>query len=273
MNEYASAKTIALYVNAMNRTMQKNGVTKSIGDTYWSEHIVPILYPVWDSDRDRLETYIRYKDGSSLMYKNKHQRNQKTGEYKWVSYEMGLDVFPENEVEDLYQKLDQKYTEYRDIEDQDLERELQSTFARDNYINWNKLKVIRNFLLQDSDWTQTLDSPLTDEEKELWKQYREKLRDIPNRYGNIPSIEAPFPITPTKYKNLNDDKEYLSDEYEHFYRLNQIVYRKYVSRILAYLSISMTIKGIDDMPVSIVPKPHPNPTLDEILKAIEDGGL
>lgn len=275
MTEYAS-NNVALYLNATNRTIQKDSVTKTIDDSFWAEKIVPILYPVWDSDRDKLETFIYYKDGSSTMYKNKHQRNQKTGEYKWVSYEMKLDSFPKNEIDDLYNSLDKAYTEYRDVKDYDLDQALKTVYARDNFVNWNKLLIIRNFLLQDSDWTQTNDSPLSDEQKQLWKTYRQKLRDIPSDQNGVPATEVVYPITPSKYETLENTGEYLSDEVNHFYRLNQATYKKYVSRILAYLSISLTLKNIDDMPVSYVAPPygHPStPSLDDVLQSIEDGGV
>jgi hypothetical protein len=36
----------------------------------------------------------------------------------------------------------------------------------------------RDKLLTATDWTQVTDSPLTDENKEEWREYRQKLRDI-----------------------------------------------------------------------------------------------
>ena len=129
MTEFASTQTVALYVNATTRQMQRDGITKSISDQYWTSEIVPILYPVWDSDRDKLESFIHYKDGTSKMLKNKYQRNQKTGEYKWVSYEFDLTPFPEYEIVGLFNQLNDKFTNFRDIEEYDLDRKLQSTYA------------------------------------------------------------------------------------------------------------------------------------------------
>ena len=37
----------------------------------------------------------------------------------------------------------------------------------------------RNAMLASTDWTQLPDSPLSDEKKQLWKQYRQALRDMP----------------------------------------------------------------------------------------------
>ena len=36
----------------------------------------------------------------------------------------------------------------------------------------------RNFKLRQSDWTQTVDAPLTTEKKEEWATYRQQLRDF-----------------------------------------------------------------------------------------------
>ena len=40
------------------------------------------------------------------------------------------------------------------------------------------LRIHRNKLLQESDWTVMPDSPLSDSKKDEWKTYRQKLRDI-----------------------------------------------------------------------------------------------
>ena len=42
-----------------------------------------------------------------------------------------------------------------------------------------QIREIRDMLLLNSDWTQLPDSPLSDEKKQLWKQYRQALRDMP----------------------------------------------------------------------------------------------
>lgn len=58
------------------------------------------------------------------------------------------------------------------------------------------LRQKRNFLLSTSDWTQTLDSPLSEEEINLWKLYRQELRDLPSSIDNIREfdIQNDFPI-------------------------------------------------------------------------------
>ena len=42
-----------------------------------------------------------------------------------------------------------------------------------------ELRTERDRLLVESDWTQSPDSPLTDEKKKEWATYRQSLRDLP----------------------------------------------------------------------------------------------
>ena len=44
---------------------------------------------------------------------------------------------------------------------------------------WEQLRKIRNGLLSESDWTQAIDSPLTDAQKQAWQIYRSTLRSLP----------------------------------------------------------------------------------------------
>ena len=269
--ELASPLHTALYLNCLNRTMQINGVYKTFDETFWSDNFVPILYPVWDSDRDRLETFVRMKDGSTHMNKNKYVRNQKTGQYKWVSYQFDHTQMPAAEVDALYEKLEELYTLYREKQEHDLETALAAEFARTNHINMSKLLMVRKFLLMDSDYTVMPDSPISDAEKEQWKVYRQKLRDIPQEQGSVPPDQIVFPITPTKYAAQEDTGEYLTNETEHFYKCGNMMYKKYVDRIVSYISIAVATRQVDDQPVTYIRKPRTgDQSLDNILDMLHN---
>lgn len=69
-----------------------------------------------------------------------------------------------------------------------------------NYLR--EIRYQRELLLYKSDWTQLADAPLTVEQKEEARVYRQALRDItipieqnPSAYVNIE--DAPWPTTPT----------------------------------------------------------------------------
>ena len=55
-------------------------------------------------------------------------------------------------------------------------------------------RYFRNILLDKSDWSQMPDISLTESKKELWAQYRQALRDIPQQAG-FPN-EVTWPVEP-----------------------------------------------------------------------------
>ena len=277
MATIASPSQTSLYLNAFDKTIQVDGIMKTIDDDYWTANIVPILYPMWDSDNDKLEVFTRYKDGTAKMNKTKYTRNQKTGVYKWVSYQFELAPFMPTEINDLESKLKDKFTEYRVGQENDLERALAAHFSKTAILNWTKVTLIRNFLLMDSDWTQLGDAQLSAEEKAKWVTYRQKLRDIPADQKEVAANTVVFPITPTKHAKLADSYDYLQDV-THFYTIPQSVYSKFSTRIVNYLALAIGTVAIDEMPVIRVSRPadtiQPNTgdtTLDNILKMIDEG--
>ena len=60
--------------------------------------------------------------------------------------------------------------------------------------NKKSMRLQRNNLLNQSDWTLTFDSPLTEEQKTEATTYRQELRDLPAQSG-FPNVE--FPIKPS----------------------------------------------------------------------------
>ena len=279
MTTTASPSQTSLYLNAFDKNIQVDGIIKTIDDGFWTKEIVPILYPLWDSDKDKLEVFVKYKDGTAKMNKTKYQRNQKTGTYKWISYQFDLDPFMPDDVDQLYTKLKEKFTEYRVGQENDLEKALAARYAKDNILNWAKLRLIRNFLLLDSDWSQLGDAPLTDAEKAKWVTYRQKLRDVPTDNGEAAEpATVVFPVTPFKHAEMDDGKDYLSDTIEHFYTMNQTVYSRFSSRLVNYLTLTVGTTAIDKMPLSrltnVGVKAQPttgDSSLDALLKFIEEG--
>lgn len=56
------------------------------------------------------------------------------------------------------------------------------------------LRPERNRLLAESDWTQLIDSPLDEETRSAWSQYRQELRDLTDNIDENGEVE--FPIAP-----------------------------------------------------------------------------
>jgi hypothetical protein len=54
-----------------------------------------------------------------------------------------------------------------------------------------ELRIKRNIKLVETDWTQSPDSPMTDETKDDWKTYRQALRDLPANTADPTNITWP----------------------------------------------------------------------------------
>ena len=55
----------------------------------------------------------------------------------------------------------------------------------------NELRKVRNKALARTDWTQTVDAPLTDEQKAEWRTYRTALRNITDTYSSLDTVVWP----------------------------------------------------------------------------------
>ena len=60
---------------------------------------------------------------------------------------------------------------------------------------WIDLRQYRDISLVESDWTQTLDAPLSDSKKAEWAAYRQILRDLPSNTTN--PLKPNFPDKPS----------------------------------------------------------------------------
>lgn len=66
-----------------------------------------------------------------------------------------------------------------------------------NVIAVKEMRRRRNSLLKSTDWTQLVDSPLSDSDKTTWATYRQALRDLPENNANITDISnVEFPDMP-----------------------------------------------------------------------------
>lgn len=58
----------------------------------------------------------------------------------------------------------------------------------DNTKIQDDVRALRGLMLQQSDWTQLADAPLTENQRVAWSTYRQALRDLPST--NLPAILA-----------------------------------------------------------------------------------
>lgn len=65
-------------------------------------------------------------------------------------------------------------------------------FLRQNYDPMKPIRIERNRLLSMCDWTQATDAPLTEEKRQEWAVYRQKLRDLPSQFDSPEIVEWPL---------------------------------------------------------------------------------
>lgn len=54
-----------------------------------------------------------------------------------------------------------------------------------------RMRARRDRMLKGCDWTQLADSPLTDDQRSAWRDYRQALRDLPEASGHPDTIAWP----------------------------------------------------------------------------------
>lgn len=58
-------------------------------------------------------------------------------------------------------------------------------------LTWDLVRTIRDNMLDDTDWTQVTDNALTEDQRDQWKTYRQKLRDITKTYSDPTAVVWP----------------------------------------------------------------------------------
>ena len=121
--------------------------------------------------------------------------NKKTGEIK-TSYSQQTD-FTDDEIK-VYLEKDEDYVEgWYTNQTHKVVNELPVLKSTEITFDLNEIRMVRNALLKNCDWTQNTDSPLPEQLKKAWKEYRTKLRDLPKDYAEAKSFEEViFPEEP-----------------------------------------------------------------------------
>lgn len=268
--------SVVLYLNALNKTITYKNITKLISDSFWEQNFMPILYPMWDSDRDRLEIFSYSSDGTVYLAKNKYVKDFKTGTFSWVSYEFPCKEIESSLIEELLEKLKELFQLYQDKENFELSAELRAQYNNNTFLSWGKINMVKKFLLQDSDWVFLEDIIMESEEKIMWAHYRKKVREIKTDFADVD--ESPwntmFPVTPNYYKKHNLTGPYL-ESLEHYFKLDSFVLSKFTEKMINYITVSVMTKNIDEIEVTRYKKDHSieNPSLDDLLRAIETDTL
>ena len=138
---------------------------------------------------------LKIKENLSWIPSNIHavQWDETWGE---IEYNDGT---PNKKIEELgiYEQAIEDYQN-------EIQRKEDETIAKENARDyWEELRVKRNSNLQECDWTQIPDAPLSDTQKTEWQNYRLLLRNLPENIQDpkslvLDSLHSDWPTQPQK---------------------------------------------------------------------------
>ncbi len=253
----ATSSTAQMIFNVFDRIVSYQGVKKQFNDDYWNSEIEPIITPLWNSDKDQLELFVYHADGTYLIQRSKYKRDHKTQTSKWSSYEFDPAGVAEYDVDALFTSLREKFFDYKDITEAEYQKAVERKIQETNILTWEKVNLVRVFLLKDSDWTQLPDNGLSTELAAQWLAYREWIRNNPKKNaqgGDAQNAnDVIFPITPTEYNTRKtvglsekallaygqqgNDEDFLDSTY-HFWKPSSNSLKYFSQKMTSYLVLS-----------------------------------
>ena len=251
MSTYNTADMPVLQVqlDVIQQEITYNGLTKTIPDTYWKDELTPFLYPLWDSDKDKLISFNFYTNNTYFAKRRKYVKNFKTGEFEWKDYEM--EQLDSSEAIKLKDKLIEGFYLIDSITEDDYEKQLARMYSVQKQVSPLTVRLARNFLLDETDWAMVSDCGLSAEDKALYTKYRQKLRDLTASNEFSTDVEeTKFPISPEFFKKLysveNPGEEYLETATQ-FLAMGKHYLKQFRDRIAHYLVLkSLTEKNYFD---------------------------
>ena len=237
--------TQLLQVNAITKVIQYQGIEKTIPDSYWTSDIVPVIYPTWDADKDKLVLFAWYDNNSYMCQRRKYVMNFKTNTFEWKDYEM--DQSDDGSGQTLYNKFKDTFFLVDSLATVEYQNEFAKIYAATAATSWLTVRLSRNFLLDETDWVFVEDSGVSADDKELYKTYRKKLRDLPADANTTDAAAVKFPINPQYFKDIylkkNASATYLGDDGQ-FVKLSEHYGTTFREKMTAYLIVRSMTDGI-----------------------------
>ena len=235
--------TQLLQVNAITKVIQYQGIEKTIPDSYWTSDIVPAIYPTWDADKDKLVLFAWYDNNSYMCQRRKYVMNFKTNAFEWKDYEM--EQSDDGSGQTLYNKFKDTFFLVDSLATVEYQNEFAKIYAATAATSWLTVRLSRNFLLDETDWVFVEDSGVSADDKELYKTYRKKLRDLPADANTTDAAAVKFPINPQYFKDIylkkNASATYLGDDGQ-FVKLSEHYGTTFREKMTAYL----IVRGMTD---------------------------
>ena len=195
----------------------------------------------WHNDKDRILLFEYYDDGTFIC-----ERKKQIYDYRYREFSEKIYIFNEASEEQaakVYEIFASFYEEARLIDLRNAKNEVQRQVNEFMNIVKVNIRLLRTNLLLGTDWVFMEDAPKDEERKELYRKFRQHLRDVPQDDENFSGdpLNVKLPLHPDEYLKLypNKEIEYLStpDQFVQYY-FEQI--KNKLLRFQSYLSLPST---------------------------------
>ena len=234
----ANVPNIVLQLVLADRQIVYRGVVKVVPDQYWTDEVVPKLYPLWDTEKDRLVEFSYYDNATYHCTRRKHVKNFRTGQYEWKDYEM-----EQNEVAaatTFYEFIKDVFFNIESIEREEFQDEMGRMYGEVRTESWLSIRLARNFLLAETDYIFCSDVTISDEKKAMYQTYRQKLRELPSTFADVEVSAVKFPMSPEAfeavYKVNHPDAVYLEHE-DQWLALSSFFFTQFRDKMARYLCV------------------------------------
>lgn len=263
----ADIPVLQVQLDTVNQEITYNGTAKVIPESYWKDTLLPFLYPLWDSDKDKLILFNWFTNDTYYAKRRRYRKNFSTSKFEWVDYEM--EQLSTDEGKAVKDKLVESYYLIDSLEDQEFNQELARMYAKTSSVSPLTIRLARNFLLSETDWALAPDSQLSDADKAKYITYRQKLRDITDQTEFSTNADiVKFPISPEFYSKVYSvdfpDVEYLTTDNQ-FMPTSRHYLKLFRDKIANYLTIkSLTETNYFDILLREYTKVK-NPEMDNMV--------
>lgn len=202
------------------------------------QEIKTLVGEYWWADNDELAFLTVYRNGDFMCERRKKAWSHRTGTYSFTAYKWTEPT--QAQVAELSDKLMKKFEELRLVRLQAEADRISGILSQEYNGLISSFRGMRTRMLVDSDWTQLADSPLSDDDKALYRAYRQHLRDMTDDPAWLANdvFNVDFPITPKVYlqNDPNRETEYLSVD-AHFENQAAMKAKFKMMRVYKYLNL------------------------------------
>jgi hypothetical protein len=196
-----------------------NSTIKLTDEEY--DEIFGELPSFWNTENDKLIRFIVFEDKSYFCEREKFIFNYTTREQDLKIYR--FDAATDVEAKALYAYFVEKYTKLQLARIENLYDAIMNNIKDMSFVKYSLLGA-RDELLKQSDFIMLPDYPISEEDRERWKIYRQELRDLTGQeawqQNDLLNIEMPVSPEPMdqigilkgSIKDLSSIPENLTDE-------------------------------------------------------------